>query len=149
MSFREYMQTAQEAHRQGLRVGSVTGVRKALLRDKACAAALSVGQGGIKIVRRKAVFRDHDLAALFEWAADQLVVATPANIARVLAEGFVWSREHEDEVPIHTVLPTKLQSAYMRWLDLADGITSVRQWHDALEPEEMTFLPPEPWQVRS
>ena len=103
------------------------------------------GAGGIPaaigphIVRRKAVFRDHDLAALFEWAADQLVIATPGAIV-----GFLRAEKY-----LVSALPVKLRSAHGRWLGLADNITSVRQWHDAIEPEEMVFLLPEPWQVRS
>lgn len=117
---------------------------------RALDAVMPVGQDGIKVVRRKAVFRDRELAALFEWTADQLVIATPANIARVLAGCFVWSREHQDEVLISTVLPAKLQSAYTRWWGMFGRVAPVEQWHAALEPGGMTFLPPEPWrEVRS
>lgn len=102
------------------------------------------GAGGIPaaigphIVRRS--FRDHDLAALFEWAADQLVIATPGAIVSLLkAEQYVKAE-----------VPDALLSTYTRWRGLLDRISPVRQWHDALEPGEMVFLPPEPWrEVRS
>lgn len=104
------------------------------------------GAGGIPaaigphLVRRR--FRDRELAALFEWTADQLVIATPTAICDAL----------EELQPLHglDVLPAKLHLAFWRYHE--DGhakLGRVLAWHDALEPGEMVFLPPEPWQVRS
>ena len=150
ISFKDYAELTSvqryELHKRSVTVDCIAVPRKSgrAALARALDAPQPVGQDGLKIVRRKAVFRDHDLAALFEWAADQLVIATPNAIIHALDYGFVWS--HGDEVPIYAVLPVNLQSAYERWQALLDvGDEAVRQWHDALEPGEMVFLPPEPW----
>lgn len=124
-SFREFM----ESHFNRLAENFKTPQR---VYDRGVAVHGTIPDPTGRVVRRRAEFQDHELAELFEWAADQLVIATPGSVCAFLEIN-------------KTEAPGRLLPAYGRWLGRDDSTALVQAWHDALEPGEMVFLPWEPW----